>query len=476
MEDQERDRENKQREKDEKELERLNRLDKERERIENEYEEKRKRDQEKREGRLKAKEELDREKEERERMKYLSKEERDRQRQKEKEEKDKQREREREERNRREEKNRKARLDKERQKQLEKEEKLREKEEKERQKQKERELRELEKRREKEEKEREKQRLKEERRRYNERFKNEPINKGKNRIKSSYTTNSGKFYQRFAYNSNRLYHRRRHSHKRIQPKNRIPALEPKRNLGKTTLKIMKPKRYDDDESETEPGDFEHKLMKFPKFKAKYGKNYLLKEKTITFENYMNEMEEIERNKMRLTKKTNITISGNEEEEKNNRKNILRKGQLSQVKPRGRGAGMDKKMREILGKHYKVLLDDPLNPYSTCWPSNFLKVGYEAGFEYNDFQSGVPVLKLRSLGKKHLPPIKKKGTHFNNETNFTPNKVSVSQHFYPGNSDKKNFNEVGYDIKVNKSEILNHNSTKKEEEVKLDGIIEENENL
>ena len=186
------------------------------------------------------------------------------------------------------------------------------------------------------------------------------------------------------------------------------------------------------------------------------------------------MDENERNKMRLTKKTNITISGNDEEEKNNRKNILRKGQLSQVRPRGRV--MDKKMREILGKHYKLLLDDPLNPYGTCWPSNFLKAGYDAGFEYEDFQSGVPVLKLRSLGKKQLPPIKKKGTHFNNETNFIPNKVSLSQHFYPGNSAKKNFNEVGYDIKVNKSENLKPNTTKKEEEVKLDGIIEENENL
>ena len=244
----------------------------------------------------------------------------------------------------------------------------------------------------------------------------------------------------------------------------------------THLKIIKPKRYDDDESETEPGDFEHKLMKFPKFKAKYGKDYLLKERNITFENYMNEMEENDRNKMRLTKKTNITISGNEEEEKNYRKNVLRKGQLSQVKPRGRGGAMDKKMREILGKHYKVLLDDPLNPYGTCWPSNFLKAGYDAGFEYDDFQSGVPVLKLRSLGKKQLPPIKKKGTRINNETNFTPNKVSLSQHFYPGNSAKKNFNEVGYDIKVNKSENLKNNITKKEEEVKLDGIIEENENL
>lgn len=188
------------------------------------------------------------------------------------------------------------------------------------------------------------------------------------------------------------------------------------------------------------------------------------------------MEENDRNKMRLTKKTNITISGNEEEEKNYRKNVLRKGQLSQVKPRGRGGAMDKKMREILGKHYKVLLDDPLNPYGTCWPSNFLKAGYDAGFEYDDFQSGVPVLKLRSLGKKQLPPIKKKGTRINNETNFTPNKVSLSQHFYPGNSAKKNFNEVGYDIKVNKSENLKNNITKKEEEVKLDGIIEENENL
>jgi len=239
---------------------------------------------------------------------------------------------------------------------------------------------------------------------------------------------------------------------------------------------MKPRRYDDEESQIELGDFENRLMKFPKFKAKYGKNYLLKEKTITFENYMNEMEESDKNKMRLTKKTNITITGNEEEEKNNRKKILRKGQLNQIKLKG-GKHMDKKMREILGKHYKVLLDDPLNPYSTCWPSNFLKAGYDAGFEYEDFQSGVPVLKLRNLAKKQLPPIKKKEANFNNDTNFTPNKVSLSQYFYPGNLIKKNLTEIGYDIKVNKSENLkNNNTSKKEEEVTLDGIMEENENL
>ena len=34
--------------------------------------------------------------------------------------------------------------------------------------------------------------------------------------------------------------------------------------------------------------------------------------------------------------------------------------------------MNKKMKEILGKQYKLLINNPLNPYGTYWPSNFLK--------------------------------------------------------------------------------------------------------
>ena len=44
------------------------------------------------------------------------------------------------------------------------------------------------------------------------------------------------------------------------------------------MKIIKPKKYDEDETDTEVDDFDDKLMKFPRFKAKYGKNFILKKK------------------------------------------------------------------------------------------------------------------------------------------------------------------------------------------------------
>lgn len=71
--------------------------------------------------------------------------------------------------------------------------------------------------------------------------------------------------------------------------------------------------------------------------------------------------------------------------------------------------MDKKMKEILGKHYKLLLDDPNNPYGTAWPSNFLKRAFDTGFEYNDFQAGVPVLRLKKSWKKAVTSNQEKGT-------------------------------------------------------------------
>ena len=465
----------KQKEKLEKELEKEKNREKEREKLEKELEKKKEKDNEKREGHLKAKEELDKEKERKELLKLKNKEEKQKQRDKEREEKEKLKEKEKEERNKLEEKNRKEREEKERQKQLEKQEKYKEKEEKEKQRLKEREEREKQKQKEKEEREKEKQKLIEERKKYNERFQNTSakLNRRINGIITSpltpKKTQQGTFYQRLAYKSNRLYHRRRNSHKRIQPKNRIPRLEPKKNLGKTTMKIIKPKRYDDDEeeSEIEAKDFSEKLMKFPRFRAKYGKNYVIKNKT--------KFTTLTNSKYRGSKNSNMTISEiGEEEEKNNKNRVHKKG-LSQVKPK-RGI-MDKKMREILGKHYKVLLDDPLNPYGTFWPSNFLKAGYDTGFEYDDFQSGVPVLKLKSLGKKQLPPIKKKGHE--NTNNNTPFKVTGANPFYSKTSAKKNLNEDIYDIKVNKSDNVQINNNKinnkeEEENVKLKNIDEESE--
>ena len=382
-----------------------------------------------------------------------------------------------------EEKNRKEREEKERMKQLEKEEKYKLKEEREKQKQKEREEREKEKKKQKEKREKEKQRLRDERKRYNERFnsgyklmsKNNPNYSSKNQIKSPFnlhqTRSQGNYYQRQAYNSKKLFIRkRRYSHRRIQPKNRIPIIDPKKKLGKTSMKIIKPKKYDEDETDTEVDDFDDKLMKFPRFKAKYGKNFILKKnnsknKFVNLTSYISnhsgkniidyKRPEMEK-KMGDTKKTNLTISEIEEEEEKNYKK-RKMPPLSKVKPKNAKFNMNKKMKQILGKQYKLLVNDPLNPYGTYWPSNFLKVGYDTGFEYDNFQSGVPVLKLKSLGKKQLPPLKKKGQglHFNNEGNgfISPNK-NGKHPAYPNTAVKKNINEeIKEDIKVNKSQTI-----------------------
>jgi len=480
----------KQKELEEKELEKERNREKERERIDREFEKKKERDNEKREGHLKAKEELDREKEERDKMRMKEKEDKDRQREKEREFKDKMREKEKDERKRLEEKNRRDREEKERMKQREKEEKFKLKEERDKQRLKEREEREKEKKREKEKREKEKQKLRDERKRYNERFnsgykltaRNLRNSNSKNKINPfnnlHQTRSQGNYYQRQAYNSNKLYVRkRRYSHRRIQPKNRIPRVDPKKNLGKTSMKIIKPKRYDEEETDSEVTDFEYKLMRFPKFKAKYGKNFVLKKpsknKFVNLTSYISnnsgkniidykrpEMEY----KMGETKQTNLTISEVEEEEEKNHKK--RRMPLSKVKPKNAKFNMNKKMKEILGKQYKLLVNDPLNPYGTYWPSNFLKVGYDTGFEYDNFHSGVPVLKLKSLGKKPLPPIKKRGQgmHFNNDGSaiYSPNKNGL-KHPFPNTTAKKNNNDdLGKDekdnnIKVNKSQTIKVNN-------------------
>ena len=55
--------------------------------------------------------------------------------------------------------------------------------------------------------------------------------------------------------------------------------------------------------------------------------------------------------------------------------------------------------------HNSLKGDNLNPYSTNWPSSFLKIGYSSGFYYDDYQDGVPILRLKKLRNKIiLPPI------------------------------------------------------------------------
>ena len=54
---------------------------------------------------------------------------------------------------------------------------------------------------------------------------------------------------------------------------------------------------------------------------------------------------------------------------------------------------------------KSIKGDNLNPYSTNWPSSFLKIGYSSGFYYEDYQDGVPILRLKKIRNKIiLPPI------------------------------------------------------------------------
>ena len=435
---------------------------------------------------------MEKEKEERDKMKMKEKQEREKQREKEREQKDKIREKEKDEKKKLEEKNKRDREEKERMKQREKEEKYKQKEERDKQRLKEREERERELKKEKEKKEKQKQKLRDERKRYNERFQNNnnykliaknlknsnSKNKARNPFNLPQTRSQGNYYQRQAYNSKKFLFvkKRRFSHKRIQPKNRIPYIEAKKKLTKTSMKIIKPKRYDEDETDTEVADFDDKLLKFPRFKAKYGKNFILKKtnnknKFINLTSYISnhsgkniidyKRPEMEK-KMGETKKTNLTISEVEEEEEKNLKK--RKMPLSKVKPKNAKFNMNKKMREILGKQYKLLVNDPLNPYGTYWPSNFLKMGYDTGFEYENFQSGVPVLKLRSLAKKPLPPVKKKGQglHFNNDGSgiYSPNKIGNKQFMYPNTTTKKTINseDNGKDdkdltIRINKSQTI-----------------------
>ena len=54
----------------------------------------------------------------------------------------------------------------------------------------------------------------------------------------------------------------------------------------------------------------------------------------------------------------------------------------------------------------ILRGAELNPYSTNWPAHYLKLGYNSGFYYDDFQDGIPILKLKKLRKNLLPPIDK----------------------------------------------------------------------
>ena len=46
--------------------------------------------------------------------------------------------------------------------------------------------------------------------------------------------------------------------------------------------------------------------------------------------------------------------------------------------------MNEKMKKILGIHYKYLVNDKLNQYETFWPSQLVKMGYDTGLKYDEF--------------------------------------------------------------------------------------------
>jgi hypothetical protein len=61
-----------------------------------------------------------------------------------------------------------------------------------------------------------------------------------------------------------------------------------------------------------------------------------------------------------------------------------------------GFSTGKKNNKIKQNNWK---DDRLNPYLTNWANSFLRIGYNVGFHYNEFQEGVPLLRIQKLKKK-----------------------------------------------------------------------------
>ena len=118
------------------------------------------------------------------------------------------------------------------------------------------------------------------------------------------------------------------------------------------------------------------------------------------------------NQMLSTGKTNITVVDDNKKDKAKNEyetsfgNNNKKYKLNDLKIKNGKKYEKNTQKEITQPEtYKLIPNDPLNPYSTSWASNFLKAGYDSCFEYNEFTSGVPKLKVRNLKKKTLPPIK-----------------------------------------------------------------------
>ena len=110
------------------------------------------------------------------------------------------------------------------------------------------------------------------------------------------------------------------------------------------------------------------------------------------------------------------------------------------------------------KFMKVKFGDPLNPYMTNWPSSFLKIGYNVGFHFNQYQKGVPLLRIQKLKKNVVfPPLytiqynkfTDDKNYASNETEklacntvvkklFTPMKTKYSSNEFKRNKSKNNY--------------------------------------
>ena len=155
---------------------------------------------------------------------------------------------------------------------------------------------------------------------------------------------------------------------------------------------------------------------------------------------------------------------------------------------------------------KVKFGDPLNPYMTNWPSSFLKIGYNVGFHYNQYQKGVPLLRIQKLKKNVVfPPLytiqynkyTDDKNYAGNETEklacntvvkklFTPNSTKYSFSEFKKNNKTKNNYQTLYnkaflqkDIKENENSIKQKegksNSGKDLPEIKTQDIQEKKEN-
>ncbi len=94
-------------------------------------------------------------------------------------------------------------------------------------------------------------------------------------------------------------------------------------------------------------------------------------------------------------------------------------------------------QRILDENYAgdILRGEDLNPYSTNWHAHYLKLGYNSVFYYDDYQDGVPILRLNKLRKIILPSIQK--SRLSQNSQFS-NDLFLSNFNYLPREDKINY--------------------------------------